>query len=156
MAMKIIQWKNADRRDSPRFYLQLRLALVYPGVEGSPPLPIYHWKSNDICMSGLSMVVDENVFREGPVTVLLALPPAHSWAAQKIISASAVMTYAIRSSKVNGYKVGMRFLEFKEDGKALLEAALQRELNSVCATDVRHPGLRSSASLPGDSQPPSW
>ncbi len=154
--MKIMRWKNADRRDCPRFNLPLRLALVYPGVEGSPPLPIYHWKAHDVCLSGLSMVVDENVFREGSVTVLLALPPAHSWAAQKIISATAVMTYAIRSSKVNGFKIGMRFLDFKDDGRALLEAALQRELNSVCATDARHPGLRADTGQPGDSQPPRW
>lgn len=73
------------------------------------------------------MIAEDNAFHEGRVTVFLALPPVHSWAAQQVIKATVEMTYAIHSSKLNGYKIGMTFVEFHEDGKELLQSALARE-----------------------------
>lgn len=105
-------------------------------------------------MSGLSMIVDENVFDEGKVTILLALPPLHPWASQKIITSIARMTYAIRSSKLNGYKIGVAFLEFKQDGQALLEASLRRALKKAGAAGMQITSARLRARLSRDSQPP--
>lgn len=124
--MEADEWERADRRGSPRARLRLRLAVVYPQLAGQPARPIYHGTTHDICMSGMSMVAEDNAFCEGRVSVILALPPAHSWAAQKVIKATVEMTYAIHSSKLNGYKIGMTFVEFVDDGKELLQAALQR------------------------------
>lgn len=118
---------QADRRETPRVRLQLRLAIVYPEREGHPVLPIYHAVTHDIGLSGLSMVVEDDVFYEGEVTVVLALPPEHSWAAQESITATARMTYALHSSKLNGFKVGMRFVGFEGNAKELLQAAILHE-----------------------------
>lgn len=156
MAMSRSQWESADRRLSPRATLQLRLAVVYPQREGRPYRPIYHGTTHDLGMSGLSLVVEENAFHEGTVTVLLALPPAHGWAAQKIITATAEMTYAIHSSKLNAYKIGMTFVEFKADGKELLQAALSQGLQRPGDTDGGYPGTRSGVNRTGDSQPLGW
>ena len=98
------------------------------------------------------MIVDENVFHEGRVTVLLALPPLHPWASQKIITTIAKMTYAIHSSKLNGFKIGLAFLEFKHDGKALLEAALRRELDRAGGAGMQTTSARLRAHRPRDSQ----
>lgn len=133
MAISPSSWRNTDRRDAPRARVQLRLAIVYPQREDRPAQPIYHAKSHDICMSGLSMIVEDNVFQEGEVSVLLALPPAHAWAAQKIITVTAKMTYAIHSSKYGAFKIGMTFLEFKADAKELLQAALSHKLSATAA-----------------------
>lgn len=100
------------------------------------------------------MIVDENVFHEGVVTILLALPPAHPWASQKIITAMAKMTYAIRSSKLNGFKIGVVFLEFKQDGKALLEATLRSAMKQSGIAGGQTTSARLRARLPRDSQPP--
>ena len=126
MALTLSQWENEDRRGAARARLQLRLAVVYPQREGRPYRPIYHATTYDLGMSGLSMVVEDNAFHEGEVTVLLALPPAHSWAAQKVITVTGAMTYAIHSSKLNAYKIGVRFLDFKADGRELLQTALEQ------------------------------
>jgi hypothetical protein len=104
-------------------------------------------------MSGLSLVADDNVFHEGEVTLLLALPPVHSWASQKIITATAEMTYAIRSSKFNGFKIGLTFREFKADARELLEASLRNALKKVGHVDRHNAGVRSGANRPRDSQP---
>lgn len=128
--MEASQWKHADRREAPRKRLQLRMAIVYPEREGRPVQPIYHATTHDVCMSGLSLIIDDNVFYEGEVTIVLALPPEHSWTAQKSITATARMTYAVHSSKLNGFKIGMTFLQFKGDAKELLQAAILRESES--------------------------
>jgi hypothetical protein len=104
-------------------------------------------------MSGLSMVVDRSIFHEGEVTVLVALPPVPAGAPQKIITSTAKMTYAIHSSKLNAFKIGMTFLEFKGDGKELLDAVLVHELNKVSVIGMENPGPRPRADRPRDSQP---
>ena len=120
--------EQGERRESPRVRLRLRLAIVYPEQDGRAILPTYHAITQDIGMSGLSIVVEDDIYYDGEVRVVLALPPQHSWAAQESISASARMTFSVRSSKLNGYKVGMRFLDFKGNAKDLLQAAILQEL----------------------------
>lgn len=156
MSMTISQLENADRRANPRARLQFRVAIVYPQRAGDSYRPIYHGMTHDLCMSGLSMVVEDNVFHEGRVTVLLALPPVHGWAAQKVITATAEMTYAIHSSKLNAYKIGMTFVEFKADGKELLQAAVMQGLQRPGDTDGEYPDTRTGVNHTGDSQPLCW
>jgi len=156
MTTTMDSWENADRREVSRVRLQLRLAVIYPQRDGRPNQPIYHAKTHDICLSGLSMVVDDNVYHEGEVTILLALPPVHSWASQKIITATAVMTYAIHSSKLGAYKIGMKFLEFKEDGKRLLQEALQQDLSKTTDGGMRRRGTRSVTGRARDCRPRGW
>jgi len=138
--MEAHEWERADRRGNPRARLRLRLAVVYPQIEGQAARPIYHGSTHDICMSGMSMVAEDNAFHDGRVSVFLALPPSHSWAAQKVIKATVEMTYAIHSSKLNGYKIGMSFVEFQDDGKELLRAALERESRRADEEQGPHPG----------------
>lgn len=146
------QKEDADRRDCLRVRLHLRLAVVYPEREGRPVQPIYHANTHDICMSGLSMVVDDNVFYDGEVTVLLTLPPVHSWAAQKIITATASMTYAIHSSKLNAFKIGMKLLGFKDDGRELLQGALLRA--SEAGRDAAAPDRGACPDTPASHSQP--
>ena len=137
--MQASEGEQIERRESPRVRLQLRLAVVYPERDGRPVLPTYHAVTHDIGLTGLSMVVEDDVFYEGEVTVVLALPPEHSWAAQASITVNARMTYAIHSSKFNGFKVGMRFVGFKDNAKELLQAAILHE-SAKTAVDDPHAG----------------
>ena len=154
MMMSHSRWQNADRRRGARARLRLRLAIVYPQRDGRATQPIYHGTTDDLGMSGLSMVTEDNVFYEGEVTVLLALPPVHGWAPQKIVEATAIMTYAIHSSKLHAFKIGMSFLEFKLDGRELLEAALRRAEVEAEGGGARRRGTRSRTGRSGDSRPP--
>ena len=127
MQMQNSQWEFGERRQSERQRLRLRLAVVYPEKEGRQVRPTYHALTHDISMSGLSLIVEDDIFYEGEVTLVLALPPVQDWAGQESMTATARMTYAIRSSKLNGFKVGLSFVEFKENAAELLRAALERE-----------------------------
>jgi hypothetical protein len=156
MTMSASQWQNEERREDPRTRLRLRLAVIYPERAGHPVQPIYHAKTHDICMSGLSMVVDDNIYFEGEVTAQLALPPVHSWASQKTITATAMMTYAIHSSKLGAFKIGMTFLEFNGDGKELLQAALLQERSRTDDSGSRRRGIRSRTGRGGDGRQRGW
>lgn len=153
LVMQSDQRESPEKRESLRFRLQLRLAVIYPVRDGRPVHPIYHAKTHDIGMSGLSMVVDDNVFHEGEVTLLLTLPPVHPWAAQKIIEATARMNYSIHSSKLNAFKIGMKILGFKADGGMLLQAALQRASEQEVDARRQAVGARSGANRNTDSRP---
>ena len=150
------QWKDADRRECPRSCLRLKLVVLYPQIEGRPAKPMFHGKTSDISMSGLSMLVDYNVFQEGEVTVVLALPPAHARGPRKVVTSTAEMTYAIHSSKLDAFKIGLAFRAFRGDGKALLEAVLQDALKQESVKGVQDPGARSEAILPLDSRLRGW
>ncbi len=67
----------------------------------------------------------------------------------KIITTLAEMTYAIHSSKLNAFKIGMAFLEFKSNGKELLLAALLHELEKDRAAETEDlwTGLEGAASI---------
>ncbi len=150
------QWKDADRREYSRTCLRLKLVVLYPQIEGRPAKPMFHGKTSDISMSGLSMLVDYNVFQEGGVTVVLALPPARAGAPRRVVTATAEMTYAIHSSKLDAFKIGLAFRAFRGDGRALLEEALQHALNQESAEGTQDPGPRSDAILPLDSRLRGW
>lgn len=156
MRMTISQWDAADRREGPRVRLQLRLAVIYPQRDERPARPMFHGRTHDIGMSGLSMVVDYNVFQEGEVTLVLALPLAHAGASGKVVTSTVEMSYAIHSSKVDAYKIGLTFRAFRGNGKALLEAALRQALKNEADAGMQDAGLGSRTILPVDSQPLSW
>jgi hypothetical protein len=107
-------------------------------------------------MSGLSMSVDYNVFQEGEVTVVLALPPVSAGSARKVVTATAEMSYAIHSSKLDAFKIGLTFREFRGDGKEHLEAALRQALNAQAASGAKDAGSGSGVIQPGDSQQQRW
>ena len=149
------QWKDADRRQYPRSRLRLKLVVLYPQIEGRPAKPMFHGKASDISMSGLSMLVDYNVFQEGEVTVVLALPQARAGAPRRVVTSTAEMTYAIHSSKLDAFKIGVAFRRFRGDGRALLEEALQHALKQESAEGMQDPA-RSDAILPLDSRLRGW
>ena len=117
---------------------------------------MFHGKTHDISLSGLSLVVDYNVFQEGEVTVVLALPLAHAGAPPKVVTATAEMTYAIHSSKLDAFKIGLAFRAFRGDGKTLLEAALRQASKDESFEGVQDPGACPAASSPEDSQSFDW
>jgi len=154
MAIRVSQWKNADRREGPRRRLQLRLAMIYPQHPGRPARPMFQGKTRDLGMSGLSIVVDYNVFQAGEVVLVLALPPAYPGAPRKLITVTAEMTHALYSSKLGAFKIGLTFRKFRGNGKALLELALRHALEEEAVAAMQSGRVR--ARLPRDSQRLGW
>jgi len=114
--------KKEERRQEPRLPLQLKVAIVYHEHADAATRPSYHGQTNDISLHGLSVLVPDNVFNHGEVTVLLAIPPARVGDPQKIIEATAKMVYTVFSSEHDTFRIGLTFSKFKGDARGLLKA----------------------------------
>lgn len=113
-----------EKRRVGRYPLQLRAAVVYHQHEDAATRPTYHGRTADVSKHGLCVLVDHNVFHEGEVTLLLALPPVHPGIPQKIIEVTAKMLYTVLSAEHDNFKIGLVFRKFKRNGRQLLHAAL--------------------------------
>ena len=113
-----------EKRRSSRYPLQLRVAVVYHQHQDAATRPTYHGRTCDISLQGLSILVEQNVFHEGEVTVLIALPPVHPGIPQKIIEATAKMLYTVLSAEHDTFRIGLVFRHFKRNGRHLLRAAI--------------------------------
>ena len=116
---------SADRRDSRRVIAQLKVAIIYHHHADESTRPTYHGKTSDVSMTGISVVVSENIFSENEVTVLLAVPSAHYGGAQKIVEATAKMVYTVFSSEYDAFRVGLNFRQFKRNGKEVFESLIE-------------------------------
>lgn len=123
---RLKQLAGKDRREAHRVPLKLKVAIVYHQHEDAATRPTYHGVTNDVSLSGVSVVVDHNVFNEGDVTLLLAIPPEHVGGAQKIVQVTAKMAYTVHSSEHDAFRIGLAFKVFKRKGKELLKAAMDR------------------------------
>ena len=119
-----IEEDAGEQRQARRFPLHLRVAVVYHQHEDVATRPRYHGRTSDISMKGLSVLVEHNIFCEGEVTVLLALPPVHPGIPQKIIEATAKMVYTVLSAEYDAFRIGLVFRKFKHNGRQLLDAAI--------------------------------
>jgi c-di-GMP-binding flagellar brake protein YcgR len=118
--------KNIDMRRAPRAPLQYKVAIVYHQHEDKATRPTFHGRTYDISVQGLTVIVDRNIFNEGDVTVLLAIPPAHSGTPQKIVEATAKMVYTVFSSEHDAFRIGLNFKEFNGNGKELLKVVVDQ------------------------------
>lgn len=118
------QKKNGEKREAPRAPLHFKVAIVYHQHEDEATRPRYHGRTNDISLKGLSILVGHNIFNEGEVTVLLAIPPAHIGETQKVIEATAKMVYTVFSSEHDTFRIGLEFRKFKRNGDQLLKKVI--------------------------------
>lgn len=115
-----------DRRVGVRAPLHLKVAIVYPRNPNGTPHPTYHGRTNDVSISGVSVLVEYNVFTDEEVTVLLAVPPTHPGLPEKIIEVRARMVYTVFSSEHDTFRIGLTFRGFKRNGRTVLKSLLDR------------------------------
>ena len=101
------------------------MAIIYHHHADESTRPTYHGKTNNVSMTGISVVVSESIFSENEVTVLLAVPSAHYGGTQKIVEATAKMVYTVFSSEYDAFRVGLNFRQFKRNGKEIFENLIE-------------------------------
>jgi hypothetical protein len=112
--------QSINKRTHTRYLVRWRVAVVYESGAGKRT---FHGRVNDISLGGLSIHCDYNIFHEGKVIVLLALPPLNAGAKEKVLEISSRMHYTILSQKM--FRIGMEFLDFRTGDKRLLEERLE-------------------------------
>ncbi len=154
--IKTSQWKNAERRGHPRGRVEFNFALIYPQRADRRARPMFQGKTRDLSLSGLSIVVDYNIYEDDEVVVVLAVPPAYAGAPRKVATSTAVITHAMFSSKLNAFKIGLSFRKFRGNGKLLLAAALRRAMREDDTAGSQNTSGRFRLRRPGDSKPLGW
>lgn len=118
-----------EQREAPRFILHWRAAIVHKNNSGKEE--IFHGRTRDISTSGMAICSERNVFTNTLVTVLLAVPPLNPGEKQKVIEVQSKMVYTVHSSTGHGFRIGLRFIKFKGDGKKVLTLQLEHRQAAV-------------------------
>jgi len=79
-------------------------------------------------MWGASILVERNIFVMSEVVILLAIPPLHMGQKETIIEIQCSMVYTVLDSEESQFRIGMRFLNFKGEGKRILSDILSKRL----------------------------
>lgn len=111
---------RVEHRRHKRYLVKWRIAIVYEGGTGKKT---FHGRVNEISLGGLSIHCDHNVFYDGKVILLLALPPLYAGGREKILEITCRMNYTILSKKL--FRIGLEFVEFRSGDKKLLEERLE-------------------------------
>ncbi|MFA9274677.1 MAG: PilZ domain-containing protein [Candidatus Aquirickettsiella gammari] len=114
------RFSRVEHRHHKRYLVKWRIAIVYEGGNGKKT---FHGRVNEISMGGLSIHCDHNVFHEGKVILLLALPPLFVGVREKILEITCRMNYTILSKKL--FRIGLEFVEFRSGERKLLEERLE-------------------------------
>lgn len=120
------KFNHSDQRHDARRRLRLKVAIIHRRQGDARAQQTYRGHTCDISQSGLSVIVDHNIFTTDEVTVVLALPPEQEGAPMKIVEATARMVYTVHSARHQAFRVGLNFVRFTGEGKQLLEAKLAR------------------------------
>lgn len=114
-----------ENRKQHRHPIHWRIALVHRYSDRND---IYHGRTHDLSVLGASIFVDYNIFMMSELVLLLAIPPLQPGHQETIIEIQCRMVYTILASAQSQFRIGIRFLDFKGDGKRLLSDILSKRV----------------------------
>ena len=108
---------DIGKRKDYRHLLHWRVAIVNKGREQND---IYHGRTHDISLSGVSILLDRNISFTSEVIVLLAVPPVIVGQKETILEVQCSTMYTLLDSEHDQFRLGMKFIQFKGEGKIIL------------------------------------
>ncbi len=118
-----IECKDLDHRTRFRHPVHWRVAIVNKSSGGNE---IFHGRTNDLSMSGISILLDHNISFTSEVVVLLAIPPMHHGLKETIVEIECSLAHSVLDSVHGQFRFGMKFHYFKGDGKRILSDVLSK------------------------------
>jgi hypothetical protein len=113
--------KSLDKRENYRHPLHWRVAIVN---KSGGKHEIYHGRTYDLSLSGVSILIEQNISFTSEVVILLAIPPMHLGQKETIVEIECSTTYTLLDSVHSQFRLGMKFIHFKRDGKKILSDIL--------------------------------
>jgi hypothetical protein len=114
-----------DNRKSPRCSIHWRCAIV---IEIHGKQETLQTRTNDISMTGVSVISHRNIPPPKAVTVYLLIDPGDENHPQVIVEAQGEIKNNVLSGQQGGFRLGIQFTKFARDGKQVLEKNLPKEL----------------------------
>ena len=114
---------DANNRKHYRHPVRWRVAIVN---KSGGKNDIYHGRTFDVSMSGISILLERNMMFTSEVVVLLAIPPIHQGLKETIVEIECSLTHSVLDSVHSQFRLGMRYIQFKGDGKRILSDVLSK------------------------------
>ena len=116
---------TAEHRKHFRHPVHWRVAIVHKKGDKND---IYHGRTHDLSTTGASILVDHNIFVMSEVVLLLAIPAFHMGQKETIVEIECRMAYTVLDSEESQFRIGIRFLHFKREGKRILSDTLSKRV----------------------------
>ena len=114
---------ESGKRAQYRHPVHWRVAIVN---KSSGRRDIFHGRTNDVSLSGISILLERNVIFTSEVVVLLAIPPMHQGLKETIVESRCALMHSVLDSVYHQFRLGMRFNQFKGEGHRLLSDVLSK------------------------------
>ncbi len=112
---------TVERRSEPRRTLRWPVAIVIDSGKGQT---VARGVTQELSLSGGSVLTDTNVVCKHPVDLLLFLPPTSKDAIAVTLQIKAKITSTVLSSRHRQFVCSLRFEQFAGTGQATLERLL--------------------------------
>jgi hypothetical protein len=87
---------------------------------------IYHGRTHDLSLHVASVLIERNILFTSEIVILLSVPPTHLGQKKTIIEIECSARYTLLDSVHNQFRLEMKFIHFKGDGKAILSDILSK------------------------------
>lgn len=112
-----------EKRSSPRFLVNWKV-VVMNEVNGKREF--FHGRAHDISMGGLCLYSEDNLTFNNSILVLISVPPESARHKPHVLEVESKIGYTVLASNVSQFRIGIRFIKFKEGDKRYLEQYLAR------------------------------
>ncbi|WP_168163807.1 PilZ domain-containing protein [Jeongeupia sp. USM3] len=119
------------QRGEPRYLVHWRVSLVY---QDAGKRQTFRGRIFDLSPSGFSLLSDYNLPVSDQVTVLISVPPMVAGQRARILEAKSRVLYTVLSNEFDAFRIGVRFLGFKADGRDFLESSLAARVPAPMST----------------------
>ena len=120
-----------ENRGNYRHPVHWRIALIHKNGDKNDT---YHGRTNDLSVSSATVFVDKNIFVTSEVIILLAIPAFHAGQKETIVEIQSSMSYTVLDSEQSRFRIALRFLHFKGEGKRILSDILSKRSLPKSAT----------------------
>ncbi|MFA7242521.1 MAG: PilZ domain-containing protein [Sulfuricellaceae bacterium] len=110
-----------EKRAFPRFLVNWKV-VVMNEVNGKREF--FHGRAHDISMGGLCLYSEINLSFKNSILVLISVPPNSAKHKPHVLEVYSKISYTVLASNVSQFRIGIRFVKFKEGDKRFLEEYL--------------------------------
>ena len=110
-----------EKREFKRFLVNWKVAVVNAKAGQDH---VFHGRARDISLGGLCLMSDHNLNIRNSVRVLIAVPPNSPNHSPHVVEVRSKLAYTVLEKGGRQFRIGITFLEFKGDGRLVLEKRL--------------------------------
>ena len=115
----------AENRKDQRHSKRLRAVII---IDENGKQSRTHGKTQDISISGASIISDYNLASKHPITVCLLLHPGDQINPPTVFEAKSKIVSTVLSRQQGGFRIGVEFVSVAGDGAKLLQKFLSASL----------------------------